>query len=724
MRKSAVASLFLLSLFISLFSVKVTAQGLPPGPGWHALPNTEMTSVCVGNVSNGMYTDSSMTNTTSYNFNCNEVIPWSGAAADDQNHRLILWGGGHSDYAGDEVFVLNLNATPVWQRFTNPTTPIPFVGDGKNWEGLNPYYVRLSDGGIYKAGASPASRHTYNGLQYIPYLNKLYSFGGAVANVGFFSSEVWTLDMGTAAWTMLGPPFSLSPGYPTSAYNPGNGHIVMHDKNWSLLDFDPHTAAWTTLTTKYHVEDGTTAAVDPIDNLLVVVGSAGTTDNTGYPSVPSTHTLQVFPLTAPYTMQSWTASGCDLTYRSGGLAWDSALGLMVGYPGGGNEVYLLNTTPKDVVTPFGTVPTHQCLDIPISQNPSPVEGIDYPPDPEGSFEDANFGVYGRFQYFPSLDVFVLVNDHTQNAWILRLTGETAAPNFTASSSPGTLTVSQGGQATATIQTAVSGGFNNVLSLATAGAPTGTSISFVPQSIPAPGAGTATLTISVGANTAVGTYPMAVSIAGGGDTQNLALTLTVVPSGQPNFALSASPASLTLKQGTQGSSAITTTVSGGFNSGIGLSATGVPSGTTVSFNPSTIPAPGGGTSAMTIAVGANTAVGSYPITVTGSGGGITQTTTVTLTVTASQPSLTVTGNPASLSLAQGTQGTSTITTVIGGGFNGAVALSAVGAPTGTTVSFNPTTIPAPGGGTSTMTIGVGVNTAVGSYPITVTASGGG
>ncbi len=193
---------------------------------------------------------------------------------------------------------------------------------------------------------------------------------------------------------------------------------------------------------------------------------------------------------------------------------------------------------------------------------------------------------------------------------------------------------------------------------------------------------------------------------------------------PNFTVSASPSALSISQGTQGSSTITTTVSGGFNSGIGLSATGVPSGTTVSFNPSTIPAPGGGTSAMTIAVGANTAVGSYPITVTGSGGGITQTTTVTLTVTASQPSLTVTGNPASLSLAQGTQGTSTITTVIGGGFNGAVALSAVGAPTGTTVSFNPTTIPAPGGGTSTMTIGVGVNTAVGSYPITVTASGGG
>ena len=38
--------------------------------------------------------------------------------------------------------------------------------------------------------------------------------------------------------------------------------------------------------------------------------------------------------------------------------------------------------------------------------------------------------------------------------------------------------------------------------------------------------------------------------------------------------------------------------------------------------------------MTISVGASTAVGSYPLTVTASGGGLTSTATVTLTVTSS------------------------------------------------------------------------------------------
>ena len=195
------------------------------------------------------------------------------------------------------------------------------------------------------------------------------------------------------------------------------------------------------------------------------------------------------------------------------------------------------------------------------------------------------------------------------------------------------------------------------------------------------------------------------------------------SSSPNFTISATPASLSIQQGNQGTSSITTTIGNGFNSAISLSASGAPSGTTVSFNPSTIPAPGSGSSTMTIAVGSSTATGTYPITVTGNGGGTQQTTTVTLTVTAA-PNFTISASPASLSVPQGNQGTSTITTTVSGGFNSAISLSNSGMPSGTTVSFNPSTIPAPGSGSSTMTITVGSSTATGTYPITVTGNGGG
>ena len=190
----------------------------------------------------------------------------------------------------------------------------------------------------------------------------------------------------------------------------------------------------------------------------------------------------------------------------------------------------------------------------------------------------------------------------------------------------------------------------------------------------------------------------------------------------SFTISASPSSLTVGTGSQGTSTITTAVNGGFSSPISLSASGVPSGTTISFIPNPIPAPGSGNSTMTITVGSSTPAGTYPITVTGNGGGVQQSTTVTLTVT-SAPTFTISASPSSLAVMQETQGTSTITVTVSGGFNNSVSLSAAGAPSGTTVSFNPATLSAPGSGTSTMTITVGT-TLIGTYPITVTATGGG
>ena len=697
------------------------SQGLPAGYGWHQLANTNMTSVCLGNVANGMYTDATMTTTTDYNFNCNQIEPQSGGAADDNNHRLIVWGGGHHDYAGNEVSVLNLNGTPSWQAFTSPTLPVPYASDANAWEGLQPYFVRAVDGGIYQPGASPSSRHTYNSVQYVPYQNKLYSFGGSLADVGYFSQETWTLDMGTKTWTLLGPPYSLAPAFATTAYNPSNGHIVMHDKSWSLLDFDPNTGNWTTLTSQYHIEDGTTGAVDPVNSLFVLVGGNSTAGTT-YPSVPISQTVQVFSLTPPYTLQTWSDPSCDLVYRDSGLAWDSALGLIVGYPGGGNQVYLLNTGPQAVVTPFGTVLSHKCLDVPISLNPSPQKGVDYPQDPEDASSGENWGIFGRFAYLPSLDTFVMMNDRTMNVWTMQLTGGSSGPSFAVSTSGGTLTVPEGSQGTLAISTTVSGGFNNAVTLSSAGAPTGTTVSFAPATIAAPGAGSSTMTINVGASTPVGTYPITVSAFGGGDTQNPVITLTVTAAGSPNFMLSAAPASLSVVQGYQGTSSITTTISGGFNSSISLSASGAPAGTTVSFNPSTMPAPGSGSSTMTITVGSGTPTGTYPITVTGNGGGIQQSTTVTLTVASA--SFTISASPVSFSIQQGNLGTSTITAAISSGFNSAISLSAAGMPAGTTVSFNPSTIPAPGSGSSTMTVIVGSSTPIGTYPITVTGSGGG
>ena len=196
------------------------------------------------------------------------------------------------------------------------------------------------------------------------------------------------------------------------------------------------------------------------------------------------------------------------------------------------------------------------------------------------------------------------------------------------------------------------------------------------------------------------------------------------SSSPSFSLSASPGSVSVAQGGNGSSTITSTVSGGFNGAVALTASGQPTGVTVTFTPSTIAAPGSGTSSMAMAVAATTVAGTYTITVKGTSGSTTATTAVSLTVTGTTPSFTVSASPTTLSVVRGSSGTSTITTTIAGGFNSAITLTASGQGNQQTVTFTPSSIAAPGAGTSTMKVTVGSRASVGNHTITITAKGGG
>jgi hypothetical protein len=196
------------------------------------------------------------------------------------------------------------------------------------------------------------------------------------------------------------------------------------------------------------------------------------------------------------------------------------------------------------------------------------------------------------------------------------------------------------------------------------------------------------------------------------------------SSTPDFTISASPSSVTVQQGHSGTSTISTTALNGFNNAITLSASGQPNGVTVTFGTNPIPAPGTGSSLMTMAVGAGVAPGTYPITVTGVGGGITHTTTVSLTVTGVTPDFSISASPASVTVARGGAGTSTISTTALNGFNAAISLSASGQAKGVAVSFSPNPIAAPGTGSSVMTIMVSRNARRGTNTITVTGTGGG
>jgi hypothetical protein len=411
----------------------------------------------------------------------------------------------------------------------------------------------------------------------------------------------------------------------------------------------------------------------------------------------------------------------DSNYRwMGSLAMDSSQDIALGYSVSSSSLYpSISYTGRVPGDALGTMETEASIVAGSgSQSDTSNRWGDYTSMALDAADDCTF--WYTNQYYMVTATF---------DWSTRLASLTFSgcggpppPDFTISASPASLSIQQGNQGTSTITTTVSNGFNNAVSLSASGVPSGTTVSFSPNPIAAPGGGTSTMTITVGSSTPTGIYPITVTGSGGGTQHNTTVTLTVT--GPPSFTISASPSSLTVADGHQGTSTISTTVSGGFNSSITLSASGMPSGTTVSFNPNPIPAPGGGSSTMTITVGSSTPTGTYPITVTGNGGGIQQNTTVTLTVVAAAPDFSITAAPSSQTVSRGSAVSYTTTVTSLNSFAGTVSLSITGCPRRSTCSFNPSslTLP-PSPKNSTLTVSTNRRTPTGTYTLTITGTSG-
>src|SRR5438445_212198 len=113
---------------------------------------------------------------------------------------------------------------------------------------------------------------------------------------------------------------------------------------------------------------------------------------------------------------------------------------------------------------------------------------------------------------------------------------------------------------------------------------------------------------------------------------------------PDFALNASPTTVSVAQGGTKTTTVSTTISGGFNSAVSLSASGLPAGVTASFSPTSIAAPGSGSSTLTFTASSTAVAGTFTITVNASGGGISHSTTISLTITSGGTTTQILGNP--------------------------------------------------------------------------------
>ncbi len=189
-----------------------------------------------------------------------------------------------------------------------------------------------------------------------------------------------------------------------------------------------------------------------------------------------------------------------------------------------------------------------------------------------------------------------------------------------------------------------------------------------------------------------------------------------------MGLSLSSPTLTVAIGQTGTSLLTSVVSAALTSPVALSLSGLPKGVTGGFASPTISIPGNGSDLLSLAVSSAATPGTYPITVAATAAGVNANVTLSLIIpqanfavtTVAQYKVVYTGNTAQVD----------VVTTPTNGFNGTIALSVAGLPTGVTAAFSKTSVSGTTGGLSTLTFTAAATAPTGTFTLTIMGTSGG
>ena len=98
------------------------------------------------------------------------INAWSSFAWDSNRGDLILFGGGHANYGGNEVYRWH-GTNQLWERASVPSEVVSADGQAT--------YLTI-DGALN----APISSHTYDNQLFLPQLDRFLTFGGAAFNTG------------------------------------------------------------------------------------------------------------------------------------------------------------------------------------------------------------------------------------------------------------------------------------------------------------------------------------------------------------------------------------------------------------------------------------------------------------------------------------------------------------------------------------------------------------
>tara|TARA_R110002094_G_scaffold53566_1_gene64900 strand:+ start:594 stop:3431 length:2838 start_codon:yes stop_codon:yes gene_type:complete len=289
------------------------------------------------------------------------VGAWSGGAFDTKRNRLMVIGGGHEDYCGNEWLAFDLNEFR-WKLLSGPSD----LTDYDDTSGRTP------DG-------NPASRHTYGGLTYLPSTDKLLMHGGALCNPSGTPDNRWWLgDPADGGWSFGGGRNGWILGY-SSAYDSYSDQVFVFRRG-PLYSYSMGSNSWTRLTTHGDIgKSNLSSDIDPKRRKFLLIGQGE---------------MLVFDL-ASYERTSLENHNNHpvVAANAPGLAYVKKMDRYVAWSGG-QSVYLIHPETWEI-------------------QPIETSGANPP-------MAAKNGTFGRFRYSPKSNGIILVNSVKDDVFFLAL----------------------------------------------------------------------------------------------------------------------------------------------------------------------------------------------------------------------------------------------------------------------------------------------------------------
>jgi hypothetical protein len=346
----------------------VAFESLLPGK-WQELPNTKIRSVL----------PNPLPERPSVNVSTNPagiLDAWNGGTVDTKRSRMLLVAnGGHDSWAGNEVYAITASPAGVAR-----------IRDHSPLTGSSSSQPALADG-------SPTSRHTYGGVCYLPDLDRVMFTGGATCPFGSIDKTIWHALLATARpeyeHNSAAQPVRETFGY-CLQYDPVSRFGILFDRDWvHRVNVRTRALAGTIRTMSVELSTDASALIDPLRRRLVLLDSTG----------PRCRTVGLDPPHAEAAFAMSNVPAAVGSNRSPGWGMDPTVDRYV-YWGGGNSVY---TVHPDTGA-WSQVATNTGPNVP--QQP--------------------LGTFGRWGYLPAFNVWLLVNDIDQNAWVFKVSELAAA----------------------------------------------------------------------------------------------------------------------------------------------------------------------------------------------------------------------------------------------------------------------------------------------------------